>query len=242
MRLIKSASIGSTRLFAALLVAGALTACRTPQMDFSALSTQAMPTSEDGLRQEAERLGKLYDRKPGERQISMRYSLVLRQLGMHGQAVAVMQRAALTNVEDKDVAAAYGKALADAGMLKEASEVLANAHTPDRPNWRILSTQGSVADKMGEHQKAQEMYLAALQLAPGEPTLLSNLGLSYALSKRLGDAERVLTEAARHPQADQRVQANLAMVKQLIAAQRSGRGDTNTWADIRRSESAKKAM
>ena len=231
------------RIIAVTLIAGGAAACRGPQMDFSALSPRSMPTTEDGLRQEADRLGAIYDRKPGEKQVSMQYSLVLRQLGRHGQAVAVMQRASLSNVGDQEIAAAYGKALADAGLIKEASDVLANAHTPDRPNPRILSTQASLADKLGEHERAQELYVAALKLNPGDAAIMSNLGLSYALSKRLADAERVLIQATRLPGADDRVRANLAMVQGLIAGQNSGRGNTNTWADIRKAEGArKKAM
>jgi len=228
------------RLALAAILAGGLAACRPQGLDFSAVLRQPMPTTEEGLRQEAQRLGAIYDRKPGEKFVSLRYGSVLRQLGHHVQAVAVLQRAALANLEDPEVSAAYGKALADAGELKQAAEVLANAHTPDRPNWRVMSVQGSVADQMGHHERAQELYLGALKLAPSEPSVLSNLGLSYALSRRLVDAERVLTEAARQPGADDRVRANLAMVKGLAAAQRGGRSETDTWAQIRRAETQQK--
>ena len=70
-----------------------------------------------------------------------------------------------------------------AGTRKR-SEVLSKAHTPEHPDWRILQ-QGAVADQTGDHELAQNYYEAALKLAPGEPSVLSNLGLSYALSKRL---------------------------------------------------------
>lgn len=208
-------------------------------MDFSALVRAPLPVTQDGLQQEAIRLGQAYDRRPGERNISMRYALVLRQLGQHAQAVAVLQRAALANVNDSEVSAAYGKALADAGRFKEASEVLAMAHTPDRPSWRVLSTQGSVSDQMGDHARAQELYIAALRLAPGEPTILSNLGLSYALSRRIPEAERVLSEAAAHPRADDRIRANLAMVRSL-KVQGGGASQTNAWAEIRKAELERK--
>ena len=198
-----------------LLVLASLPACKREALDFTASIAPRAATSEDGLRREAERLGRAYDRKPGERATSLRYAAVLRQLGQHGQAVAVLQRATIANLNDSEVGAAYGKALADVGRFQEASEVLARAHSPDRPDWRILSAQGTVADQMGEHARAQQFYEAALQVAPGEPVVLANLGLSYALSKRLSDAERVLTQAANHPRADERIRANLAMVLAL---------------------------
>lgn len=230
------------RAAAVLLILAGVTACRPQQGgDFSALVRTPMPTTEEGLREEARRLGQAYDRKPGDKQISMRYGAVLRQLGQHTQAVAVLQRATLANMNDTEVSAAFGKALADAGQFKQASEVLANSHSADRPNWRVMSTQGSVADQMGEHERAQELYLGALKLAPGEPTVLNNLGLSYALTRRLADAERVLAEAARDPRADDRIRANLAMVRSLGRAPQAGSAaSTNSWADIRKAELAKK--
>ena len=85
---------------------------------------------------------------------------------------------------------AYGKALADVGRYKEAAEALGRAHAPERPDWRILSAQGAVADQMGDHTRAQSYYEAALKLVPQEASVMSNLGLSYALAKRLPEAER----------------------------------------------------
>jgi tetratricopeptide (TPR) repeat protein len=113
------------------------------------------------------------------------------------------------------VLGAYGKALADAGRLKEASTVLANAHTPERPNWSILSAQGSVADQLGDHKQAQNYYKAAIRMRPDEPSVMSNLGLSYALNKQLPQAEETLRDAANNPKADMRIRQNLALVLAL---------------------------
>jgi Flp pilus assembly protein TadD len=92
---------------------------------------------------------------------------------------------------------------------------LARAHTPERPNWRVLSTQGAVADQLGQHATAQQYYQAALQIAPNEPTVLSNLGLSYALGNRLQEAEKTLRQAVALPNANPRVRGNLALVLAL---------------------------
>ncbi len=58
-----------------------------------------------------------------------------------------MQRASIVNVGDKEIAAAYGRALGDIGRFDEAMRVLAQAHTADRPDWRVLSSQGVIADR-----------------------------------------------------------------------------------------------
>ena len=47
---------------------------------------------------------------------------------------------------------------------------------------------------------------------PDEPSVLSNLGLSYALSKDLVRAESTLRRASTQARADARVRQNLALV------------------------------
>jgi len=105
--------------------------------------------------------------------------------------------------------------LADAGRSREAAEVLAHAHTPERPDWSVLSAQCSVADQLGDHEQAQAYYAAALKIVPAQPHVLSNLGLSYALSKKLPQAETALQEAAAQHDADRPVRQNLALVLAL---------------------------
>ena len=60
--------------------------------------------------------------------------------------------------------------------------MLSRAHSPDNPDWRILSVQGTALDKLGKHEEARRYYASALKLAPDEPSVLSNLGLSYMLT------------------------------------------------------------
>ena len=103
-----------------------------------------------------------------------------------------MQAAAVKAPQDFEVLGAYGRALADAGKLSQALEVLGRAHHPDQPDWRILSVQGAVLDEMGRHEDAQRYYASALKIVPDEPSVLSNLGLSYALAKNLPEAEATL--------------------------------------------------
>ena len=167
------------------------------------------------LRNQAEELGKRYERRPDDAKTAIAYAKALRAQGQQTQAVAVLQNAASRNPRDMELLGAYGKALADAGRFREAAAVLPRAHTPDRPNWSVLSTQGAVADQMGDNKLAQQYYDAALKIAPGEPSILSNLGLSYALTKDLPRAETALRQAAEHPRADMRMRQNLALVLAL---------------------------
>jgi Flp pilus assembly protein TadD len=176
---------------------------------------RSLPTSEPELRHYTEELAKRYDANPESKITAMSYARGLRALTQYAQAVAVMQRLAAKYPKDLDVLGAYGKALADAGRLAEAADILSRAHTPEKPNWSILSAQGAVADQLGDHAQAQGYYEAALKIMPDQPEVLSNLGLSYALSKHLPQAETTLEKAVAQPNADMRVRQNLALVLAL---------------------------
>ena len=181
------------------------------------IASQPPPPISDqvALRTYAEQLEPRYDQHPDNKMVAIHYAAALRGLGQHAQAVAVMQGLAVKNPRDMVVLAAYGKALADAGRLQEAANVLERAHTPDRPSWSVLSAQGSVADQLGDHAAAQGYYQAALKIRPNEPDVLSNLGLSYALERKMPEAEASLRLAAAQPTADMRVRQNLALVLSL---------------------------
>ncbi|TMJ41601.1 MAG: tetratricopeptide repeat protein, partial [Alphaproteobacteria bacterium] len=139
----------------------------------------------------------------------------LRTEGEGAQALAVLEGALLQHPKHRGVLAAYGRALADAGDYKRALDVLDQAQPPDAPDWRILSVQGAALDQMGQHEEAQRYYATALRIAPDEPSVLSNLGLSYALSKDLVRAEATLRRAASQSRIDPTVRQNLALVMGL---------------------------
>jgi Flp pilus assembly protein TadD len=178
-------------------------------------TNQTLPSSDADLRAYAEDLAKRYDADPGEKVASINYAKALRALTRYSQAAAVMQAAAVRSPKDMEVLGAYGKALADSGQLQQAADVLSRSYTLEEPNWSSMSVQGSIADQLGDHTKAQEFYRNALKIAPGEPNVLSNLGLSYALTKQLPLAEQVLRQAAGDSRADSRVRDNLALVLSL---------------------------
>ncbi|MGP1665040.1 MAG: hypothetical protein ACTS5I_03815, partial [Rhodanobacter sp.] len=55
-------------------------------------------------------------------------------------------------------------------------------------------------------------YASALKIAPEEPSVLSNLGLSYVLARDLPKAEEIMRRANSRADAAQRVRLNLALV------------------------------
>ena len=207
-------------LLACVALPLAVGGCKTTGLnDFTASIGPApdttMPSTPAAIRTYTEAWGRRYDSTPGDKVAAIAYARGLRAQTQYSQAVAVLEQTAMKQPNDMEVLGAYGKALADAGRLEEAADVLKRAHTPDRPNWSILSAQGSVADQMGDHASAQAFYTEALKINPGEPSVLSNLGLSYALAKQLDKAEAALRQASADPKADTRVRQNLALVLSL---------------------------
>ena len=157
-------------------------------------------------------LGERARANPHDVDAAMRYGQALRANGQRAQAAAMLESASLNNPNSKPLLALYGRALADNGNFKQAFDVLSRAHTPANPDWRILSVQGTTLDQMGRHDEARRYYASALKIVPEEPSVLSNLGLSYMLSKDLPKAEQVLRRAYGNPSADARVRQNLALV------------------------------
>ena len=254
------------RAAAFVLVLGGLGGCHDASDVTGSIgpSSQTLPTSDAALRAYAEEWGKKYDAHPGEKVASMNYARALRALTRYAEAAAVMQAAAVKAPSDMEVLGAYGKALADSGQLQQAADVLSRSYTAERPNWSSMSVQGSIADQLGDHAKAQDFYRDALKIAPGEPNVLSNLGLSYALTKQLPLAEQVLRQAVESPAADSRVRDNLALVLSLegkfaeaeqverrdrpaqaaaanVAAIRQMIAQSNSWRDIQALDAKKHA-
>lgn len=204
--------LACTALLAALAAGGCSTMSRSASESTGSIDAAAAPRSKAEWRREMEVWGQRYRAKPRDAGVAMHYAQALRGLGQRAQAAAVLEQAAIHNSKNYTLLGAYGRALADNGSYKEALDVLSRAHTPDQPDWRILSVQGAVLDQMGRHQDAQRHYASALRLKPDEPSVLSNLGLSYALSKDLPQAEATLRRAAAQPGAEPKVRQNLALV------------------------------
>jgi Flp pilus assembly protein TadD len=196
------------------MIAAAAAGCQTTQTAQSTGSLALAPAgqSEAAWRQDLDVYGPRYRANPSRVDVALRYAQALRATSQRAQAVAVLERLSMENPRDKTVLGEYGRALAEAGDYNQALEVLNRAHTPDQPDWHILSVQGAVLDQLGRHDEAQRYYLTALKIVPGEPSVLSNLGLSYALAKNLPDAEATLRRAEASRPTDSRVRQNLALV------------------------------
>jgi Flp pilus assembly protein TadD len=157
-------------------------------------------------------LGKAYEANPKDRDVGINYASALRTAGRNAQALSVMQQVAIAHPDDRGVLAAYGKAQAAGGQLDAALATIDRAQTPDHPDWRLVSAEGAILDQLGRSSEARGKYRDALDIQANEPSVLSNLGMSYVLTGDLKTAETYLRSAAAQPAADSRVRQNLALV------------------------------
>jgi Flp pilus assembly protein TadD len=206
------------RLLASAAVTAILTAglggCQTMSDITGSLTSkaEASPSPDADPRRAFEIYGERYRANPKDADAALRYGQALRATGQRSQAVAVLEQANIAHPGNKALLAGYGRALADNGNFQQAFDVLTRAHSPDNPDWRILSVQGTALDQLGRHDEARRYYVSALKIVPDEPSVLSNLGLSYVLSKDLPKAEETLRRAYASTRADARVRQNLGLV------------------------------
>ena len=220
---------------AACTTTGAMNGAANPPDATGSIASDPAGADRD-WRREVHAAGDLYKANPGNGDVAMRYARALRAIGQRAQAAAVLEQASIRDPKNRAVLAAFGRALADTGNYAQALDVLNRAHTPDQPDWSILSVQGAVLDQMGRHEEARHYYASALRLAPDEPSVLSNLGLSYALSKDLKQAEATLRRATSGGRIDPRVRQNLALVVGLQG--RFAEAETIARADLPATEAA----
>lgn len=225
--------LASTSLVAVL--AAGLGGCQT-MADITGSVTRRSEAAPTDPARAAEVYGARYRANPKDADAALAYGQALRSNGQRAQAAAVLEQATIAHPGNKTLLALYGRALADNGNFQQAFDVLSKAHSPDNPDWRLLSVQGTTLDQMGRHEDARRYYASALKLQPGEPSVLSNLGLSYMLSKDLPKAEETLRQAYAAPGAGPRVRQNLALVVGLQG--RFSEAETIVKADLPPDEAA----
>ncbi|CAM5306211.1 Vi polysaccharide export protein VexE OS=Afipia felis OX=1035 GN=NCTC12722_00755 PE=4 SV=1 [Afipia felis] len=196
------------------IVAVGLAGCQTmgaPDITGSLGGKTSAAAPEADARRAVEAYGEKYRANPKDLDNALRYGQALRANGQREQAVAVLEQANLAHPGNRAVLGAYGRALAENGNFQLAFDTLTRAHTPANPDWRILSIQGAVLDQMGKPDAARRYYASALKIKPDDPSVLSNLGLSYVLTKELPQAEVTLRRAQQLAPNDPRIRQNLGL-------------------------------
>ena len=207
------------------------------------LSTHARGTPASGAmagsgdaRQQVAQWGDRYESGPEDKANILGYADALRRNDQLDQALEVLRRGLIKHSKDRDIAAAYGKVLAQKGHFKEALNVIQQAQTPTRPDWRLMSAEAAIHDQLGDHAHARELYTNALKIAPGEPSILNNLAMSHVLDNDLKTAETILRSAMASGTTDTRIRQNLALVLGLQGPLCRGRAGRQRRPSARRGQ------
>jgi Flp pilus assembly protein TadD len=200
---------GAVLVPAALLLGGCAQSTAT---DPTMTASIAKPITQEDFAAAAQYWGQRYQANAKDRDAALNYAAALQRTGATQQAVAVLSKAAIDFRNDRIVLAALGKAQAANGDLAMALTTIQNADDPAKPDWKLLSAEGAILDQMNRTDEARALYAKALQLQPGDPSVLSNFGMSYVITGDLKQAEKLLRQAIASPNADSRVRQNLALV------------------------------
>jgi Flp pilus assembly protein TadD len=192
---------------AALAISACATNSRTnlASTDFSGQSATEQATA---LNQLAGR----YKSNPRDKATIIYYSAALRAAGQPDQATSVIEGGLAIYKNDVDLKVAYAKALSMAGRFDQAMNVIDDAIDPAAPDWNALLVKGAILDQSGRNEEARTVYQQALLTAPNQPSLEANLGLSFAMTNDLGQAEQHLRKASKMPGASSQIRQNLGLV------------------------------
>src|SRR5882724_2206558 len=134
-RLLASAAV------TAILAAG-LGGCQTMADITGSITPKAEASPDADPRRSVDVYGDRYRANPKDAEAAVAYGQALRATGQRAQAAAMLEQATLANPGNKPLLASYGRALVDNGNFQRGFDVLARSHTPENPQWRILSVQG----------------------------------------------------------------------------------------------------
>ena len=195
------------------VVATVITGCATSPMTTGSIGGPDFAAQ--GTEQRAQALSQLsaqYKRNPKDRNTTLYYAAALRANGQPEQAIAVLENGVSEHRNDPVMMVAYAKALSAGGRFEQALAIVEGAIDPTAPDWNALLVKGAILDQMGKTDEARKTYALGLKIAPNQPSLYANLGLSYAMTNELVLAEATLRKAVSLPGANSQIRQNLALV------------------------------
>ena len=156
-----------------------------------------------------------YDLNPGDLESAIKLSAAIRKLGNPQRAVEITQTTRALYPRDPYLAAEYAAALIASERSVDAIEPLDQALNYAPAYGRLWSLKGAALDQQEQYELARKHYTRALNITPNDPSVMANMGLSYALSGDPVTAESWLKRAVALPGASKSVRQNLALVLQL---------------------------
>jgi Flp pilus assembly protein TadD len=156
-----------------------------------------------------------YDLNPLDLEATLKLASAVRKLGNPSQAVEITQTARQIHPRDPYLLAEHSAGLIADERALDAIPVLDQGLRIAPAYARLWSLKGAALDQMEEYEAARQNYARALQITPNDPNVLTNLGLSHALTGDLRTSEMLLRRALDIPGSGISARQNLAMVLQL---------------------------
>ena len=157
----------------------------------------------------------VFTRDPKNARAAVGLMQSLRGLGALDQARAAATAALAANPGNPAVLSEAGKVRLASGDLNDAVKLLQRAADLDPQDWKARTALGVAYDRLGNRQKAEDSYQAALKISPDNAAVLNNLALSRAMAHDLAGARELLQRAVASAGSDVRVRQNLALVYAL---------------------------
>jgi len=147
---------------------------------------------------------------PNQPQVEVSLGMTLLQAGSPNEAADTFRKVLSRFPKDAGAQTGLGMALVQLNQPAAALEPLRRGLqiNPDARGYRAL---GVAENLLGQNPEAEADYSRGLALAPGDPGLSNDLGLSMALSGNFNGAIAVLRPAAAGPNATPRTRQNLAL-------------------------------
>jgi Flp pilus assembly protein TadD len=217
------------RALGAVLAAAALLAgCNDPSGKGPATEAQAKPDLARSLMDAASQaltqgdaataatyFRGVHTREPDNIQATLGLIQSLRLAGGLDEAREVAAKALKAKPDDPAFLAAAGKVTLATGQAREAIKYLEKAAAADAEDWRARSALGLDYDRLGDYDRADRSYQAALEISPDNAAVLNNFALSRAMAGDLDGARGMAQRAAAAVGADLRVKQNLALIYAL---------------------------
>jgi len=167
-----------------------------------------------------------YDLNPADLEAAVNLANTLRRLDNPYKAIEVAQTTRALYPRNVELMIELAAAYIASNKPNQALPIIDNALGQRQDIARLWSLKGAVLDQFEQFDQARQHYSKALSLAPNDPGIIGNVGLSYALEGDPKTAEIWLRRAASMPGASPSVRQNLSLVLGL----QNKFDEAETWA------------
>ena len=152
------------------------------------------------------------DVDPRDAEAGLGLAAALRAMDRNEEAAAAAQQVLVVDPNNGDAMFEVARDYIAGGQGFFAIDPLKRLQAKSPKDWRSLSLLGVAYEQTARADEAEAAWRQALDIAPGNPAVLSNLAMHYAAKGDSAQAESLLRQAAASPAATIQVRQNLALI------------------------------